>query len=161
MPKMGGQKNGRAKKWEGKKMRGQKNERAKINGCRNRGSIHRQLALPWGIIQMLTEKLKSPNSMDRMRAVEPLDRGLIWYPQTCSVHPSHFGKLQSDALVGSHPIGMPTFDHERTRCYQSCHLCIIELAPKIKLEDFVLHGPNVTIRCRGARVFPNPIVEVC
>ena len=55
---------------------------------------------------------------------------------------------------------MPSFDHKWTRSNQSRHLRVIKLAPKIELEDLVLHRPNIAIRCRGAGVLPYPIVEV-
>jgi len=112
-------------------------------------------------VQMFVEEVERADSVNLVWPGEKFDLAHVrWELELPGVQMAYFCKLIRNGLIRSHAIKEATFNHERSRCDERCHFGIVKRAAQVKLEDFVLPHPNVTIRAAGGSVLPDPIVEV-
>jgi hypothetical protein len=83
------------------------------------------------------ERARSP-AVDRVRADEPIELAAVADPELRAVQASHLAEFAGNRFIRRDAVEMPAFDQEPSRGDQGGHLCVVEGAAQVELDNLVL-----------------------
>src|SRR4051812_7602456 len=108
---------------------------------------------------MPVQELEGPLPIDRVSAVEKLDRRPVAEPELI-IEPPRLGILRRHPWIERHAVMMPALDHEGPRKDQVTQLGVAEGIAHVETGDFPLVGEHEALPVMSGGELARPVVEI-